>query len=152
MYGKKEQNWFYSETVKDHFFNPRNIFKTTEEAKNYKADGIGTVGSPVCGDVMKMWIKVDKKTDRIKECKYQTFGCAGAISSTSMLSVIVTENGGMNVENAMKLTARDILSRLHGLPKEKIHCSVLGDQALRSAINDYFKKSGQTERIRDAKK
>jgi NifU-like protein involved in Fe-S cluster formation len=149
--GKEEQKWFYSETVKDHFFNPRNIFKTKEEAKKYRADGIGIVGSPACGDIMKIWIRVDKKKDRIKEMKYQTFGCASAIASTSMLSVMVTEKGGMKLERAMKLSPKDILQRLHGLPPRKIHCSVLGDQALRAAINDYFKKTKQFERMAEEK-
>jgi len=149
--GKNEQAWFYSKEVKDHFFNPRNIFKTKEEAEKYKADGLGIVGSPACGDIMKVWIKVDKKSDRIKEFKYQTFGCASAIASTSVLSVMATEKGGMKLEKAMKLTPKDILKRLHGLPPRKIHCSVLGDQALRAAINDYFKKTGQEERIEEKK-
>jgi len=94
-----------------------------------------------CGDVMKMWIWV--RDDKIVKCKWQTFGCASAIASTSMLSVMVTEKGGMKIEDALKLTAKDILKRLGGLPKIKIHCSVLGDQALRAAINNYLKKAGK---------
>ncbi|MDD5148815.1 MAG: iron-sulfur cluster assembly scaffold protein [Candidatus ainarchaeum sp.] len=141
--------WFYSEKVKDHFFNPRNIFKTKEEAKKFKADGIGAVGSPQCGDVMELRIKVDKKKDRIKECKFRTFGCASAIASTSMLTVMVTEKGGMKLEDAMKLKPKDIMGRLGGLPERKVHCSVLGDKALREAINDYFRKSGQFERVKE---
>ncbi|MDD5163896.1 MAG: iron-sulfur cluster assembly scaffold protein [Candidatus ainarchaeum sp.] len=141
------EGWFYSEKVKDHFFNPRNIFKSKAEAKKYKADGIGTIGSPICGDVMKLWIKVDKKTDRIKECKFQTFGCASAIASTSMLTVMATEKGGMKLDKALKLTPKDIMERLGGLPERKVHCSVLGDKALREAINDYFRKTRQFERI-----
>lgn len=142
-----EKEWFYSEQVKEHFFHPKNIFTTEEEAKKYNADGEGIVGSPACGDVMKMWIKVDPKTDRIKECKWSTFGCASAIASTSMLSVMVTENGGMKIDDALRLKPGDIIKRLGGLPARKIHCSVLGDKALRAAINDYFKRSGQTKRI-----
>lgn len=91
-----------------------------------------------CGDVMKMWIKV--KDDKIKECKWQTFGCASAIASTSMLSVMVTENDGMKIEDAMKIRPKDIVERLGGLPPKKFHCSVLGDQALRKAIENYFNK------------
>lgn len=144
-----EKNWFYSETVKDHFFNPRNIFKTKAEAKKFKADGIGTVGSPACGDIMKLWIKIDKKNDKIKECKFQTFGCASAISSTSMLSVMVTEKSGMKIEDALKISPQDIIKRLGGLPERKIHCSVLGDKALREAINDYFRKTKQFARIKE---
>lgn len=145
----KEQAWFYSEKVKDHFFNPRNIFKTKEEAKKYKADGVGTVGSAACGDVMRIWINVDKKKDRIKKCKFQTFGCASAIASTSMLSVMVTEKSGMKIDKAMQITPKDIIKRLGGLPERKIHCSVLGDKALREAINDYFRKTKQFGRIKD---
>jgi NifU-like protein involved in Fe-S cluster formation len=140
-------DWFYSEEVKKHFFSPKNIFRTEKEAKSYNADGVGIVGSPACGDVMKMWIKVDKKNDRIKECKWQTFGCASAIASTSMLSVMVTEKGGMKLDGALKLQPGDILKRLGGLPARKVHCSVLGDKALRAAINDYFDHSGQKKRM-----
>jgi len=145
--GKQGQKWFYTDTVKDHFFNPRNILKTQEEVDKYKADGVGIVGSPACGDMMRIWIKMDKKHDRIKECKFQTFGCASAIASTSVLTVMVTENGGMKLDDALKLKPHDITNRLEGLPARKIHCSVLGDKALRAAINDYFRKSGQIDRI-----
>ncbi len=132
------ERWFYSEKVRDHFFNPRNIFKTDEEAKAYdmEADGVGEVGSPACGDVMKLWIKIDG--DKIKECKFQTFGCASAIASTSIMSVMAT---GMKIDDALKITAKDIADKLGGLPPRKLHCSVLGDQALKSAINNYFEKN-----------
>lgn len=143
MKQKENKDWFYSKTVREHFFHPKNIFRTKEEAKKYKADGIGIAGNPKCGDIMKMWIKVDKKTSRIKECKYQTFGCAGAIASTSMLSVMVTEKGGMKIEKALKIKATDILKRLGGLPDTKIHCSVLGDKALRAAISNYMEKKSK---------
>lgn len=146
MTGNDGENWVYSETVKEHFFNPQNILKVKPE--EYNADGVGYVGSPACGDMMKMWIKVDRLTDEIEECKWQTFGCASAIASTSILSVMVTENGGMDLDRAMQITPQEICERLSGLPDRKIHCSVLGDKALRAAINDYFKKSGQEERIK----
>ena len=139
------ENWVYSQTVKEHFFNPKNILKVKPE--EYNADGVGYVGSPACGDMMKIWIKVDKLTDTILECKWQTFGCASAIASTSVLSVMVTEKGGMTLDRAMKLGPQDITSRLSGLPDRKIHCSVLGDKALRAAIDNYFKKTGQEDRI-----
>jgi len=96
---------------------------------------------------MALWLKIDKKSERITECKWQTFGCASAIASTSMLSVMVTENGGMKVDDALKIKPQDILARLGGLPARKVHCSVLGDQALRTAINDWFQKTGQNQRI-----
>jgi nitrogen fixation NifU-like protein len=137
--------WVYSQTVKEHFFNPHNLLKVDPE--KYNADGVGYVGSPACGDMMKIWIKVDKKSDTIKECKWRTFGCASAIASTSILSVMATEKGGMKLDDALKIRPQDIVARLSGLPDKKIHCSVLGDKALRAAVNDYFKKSGQKERI-----
>lgn len=86
------KNWVYSDTVREHFFHPQN-FLIDEE--NYEADGVGVVGSPACGDMMAMWIKVDKNTQKISECKWKTFGCASAIASTSMLSVMVMENGSL---------------------------------------------------------
>lgn len=130
------KSWVYSEKVRDHFFKPRNFIVDP----NYKADGMGEVGSPACGDLMRMWIKIDEKTKKIKECKWMTFGCASAIASTSMLSVMVTEKGGMTIERALKIKPQDIIARLSGLPDRKIHCSVLGDQALRAAIKDYLAK------------
>jgi nitrogen fixation NifU-like protein len=145
--GRGGQEWFYTENVKEHFFNPRNILTTAEEAEKYQADGTGIVGSPACGDVMKVWIKVDTENDVIKECKWQTFGCASAIASSSMLSVMVTEEGGMKLDEALKIRPRDIINRLGDLPTRKIHCSVLSDKALRAAINDYFIKSGQDKRV-----
>ncbi len=98
-----------------------------------------------CGDMMKIWIQV--QDDKIKECKWQTFGCASAIASTSMMSVMISENEGMLVDDAMKLKPMDIVKRLGNLPSRKFHCSVLGDKALRAAINDYYKKNGQEDKI-----
>lgn len=140
---KKKCEWFYSEKVKEHFFRPKNIL-TDKETKNYRADGVGVVGSPKCGDVMSMWIKVDKKTDKIKECKWKCFGCASAIATTSILSTMVK---GMKLGKAVKIIPMDIVKKLGGLPPVKIHCSVLGDKALRAAINDYFRKTNQLKRI-----
>lgn len=133
----KEKSWVYSEIVKDHFFHPRNALL---DDRRYKADGIGITGSPACGDMMIVWIKVDKKSQKIKECKWRTFGCASAIASTSIMSVMVTENGGMDIKKAMNLKPQQILERLGGLPDRKFHCSVLGNEALRKAILNYFKK------------
>lgn len=143
------ESWVYSPTVKEHFFHPQNLVLDASTIKNY--DGLGMVGSPACGDMMKVWIKVDKKQDKITDMKWQTFGCASAIAATSMLSVMVTENGGMPVDQALKIQAQDITARLDGLPNRKIHCSVLGDKALRSAINNYFIKSGQKNRLVEEK-
>ncbi|MBT4135121.1 iron-sulfur cluster assembly scaffold protein [Candidatus Woesearchaeota archaeon] len=143
------KSWFYTDEVRDHFFNPKNILKTQKEATEYEAisDGVGEVGSPACGDMMKIWIKVDSDSDKIKECKWQTFGCASAIASTSIMSEMVIENGGMTITQALALKPHDIVERLHGLPARKFHCSVLGDKALSAAINNYFFKSGQKDRI-----
>lgn len=127
-------DWLYSETVKDHFFNPRNIL--LDEAE-YEADGIGIVGSPACGDMMALWIKVDSSRRVVTECKWRTFGCASAIASTSMLSVMATEKGGMPLARAKRVTPESIIERLGGLPDRKYHCSVLGHMALREAIKDY---------------
>ena len=130
-----DTGWLYTGTVKDHFFKPRNV--QLDEPKKGEFNGVGMVGSPVCGDMMTMWIYIDAKTQRIKKCNWRTFGCASAIASTSILSVMVTRQGGMKLEQAMKLTPQDILKELGGLPPRKIHCSVLGDQALRAAVKNY---------------
>lgn len=143
----KEKGWFYTDTVKDHFFHPKNFL---ENEADYADAYLGMVGSPACGDAMKIWLKIEKDEDgleRIKDFKWKTFGCASAIASTSMLSVMVTENGGMPLEQALKLRPQDIMARLGGLPARKVHCSVLGDKALRSAINDYYRKTGQNHLV-----
>lgn len=126
--------WLYSETVKDHFFNPRNLLLNE---KDYVADGVGVAGNMACGDMMAIWIQVDKENKKINECKWRTFGCASAIASTSMLSVMVTENGGMSLARAKRVQPEAIIERLGGLPDRKYHCSVLGHEALRDAIQDY---------------
>lgn len=133
-------NWLYSETVRNHFFAPRNLL--LDEA-TYEADGVGIVGSPACGDMMAVWIKVDPKVERITECKWRTFGCASAIASTSMMSVMVTEGGGMLLARAKRLTPEAIIERLDGLPDRKYHCSVLGHLAIREAIKDYEQNHGE---------
>jgi nitrogen fixation NifU-like protein len=127
-------SWLYNETVKDHFLNPRNILINDE---TYESDGVGIVGSPACGDMMVVWIKVDKDSERITECVWRTFGCASAIASTSMMSVMATEDGGMTLRDAKRLSPETILDRLGGLPDRKYHCSVLGHQALREAVMDF---------------
>lgn len=126
--------WVYSDIVKDHFFNPRNILLDEE---GYVADGVGVVGSPACGDMMAVWIRVDREKGCIKECFWRTFGCASAIASTSMMSVMALENGGMSLKAAKHLTPEAIIERLGGLPDRKYHCSVLGHLALREAISDF---------------
>lgn len=138
------KGWFYTETVKEHFFHPKN-FMEHEEA--YQDAAMGLVGSPACGDAMKVWIRVDPSTERITELKWKTFGCGSAIASTSMLSVMVTENGGLTLVEARKLRPQDIMQRLGGLPARKVHCSVLGDKALRAAINDWYRRQGKADLI-----
>jgi len=128
-------NWIYSPEVREHFFYPQNILF---DETNYRADGVGSVGSPACGDIMNVWIKVNKKTKRIKECKWRTFGCASAIASASMMSVMATENGGMDLKTAQTLKPQQIVDRLGGLPDRKFHCSVLGHEALREAVLNYL--------------
>lgn len=139
-----KEKWFYTDTVKDHFFHPRNFM---EDDTSYGDAYLGLVGSPACGDVMKIWIKIDPATERIIDLKWQTFGCASAIASTSMMSVMVTEDGGMTLEEARALKPQMIMERLGGLPMRKVHCSVLGDKALRAAINDYYRKNNQPGKI-----
>ena len=135
-------DWYYSEEVKEHFFKPKNFAVNAPEDYN----GLGMVGSASCGDMMRVWIKVDE-SEKIKDFKWQTFGCASAIASTSALSELATENGGLALAEARKITPQDILKRLGGLPDRKVHCSVLGDKALRSAINDYYRRTGQSDKI-----
>ena len=139
---KSDRQWLYSEIVKDHFLKPRNIL--VEDEENYKFDGKGTSGNPVCGDVMTVWIKVDPKTQKIKECKWRTYGCASAIASTSMMSVVLTEKGGMPLKQASKLTPHQIVKRLACLPPLKFHCSILGLDALKQAINGYLRSQGKS--------
>ena len=132
---KKDQlGWLYNDVVKEHFFNPQNCIV---DDSTYSADGHGVVGSATCGDMMAVWIKVDEGTNTITECKWKTFGCPSAVASTSMMSVIVTENGGMTLTRAKRLTPEAIVTRLIGLPDRKYHCSVLGHLALREAIKNY---------------
>jgi nitrogen fixation protein NifU and related proteins len=137
--------WAYTKEVKEHFFKPKNILWGNPAEAKYDAEGI--VGSPACGDVMRVWININAKKDTITDFKWRTFGCASAIAATSMLSVMVTEKGGMKIDQALKIKPQDIMKRLGGLPDRKIHCSVLGDKALRAALNDWFKKTKQFNRI-----
>lgn len=141
--------WIYSKKVKDHFFNPRNLITSQEEAAKYasQADGVGIEGSAACGDMMKMWIKVNEE-ERIIECKWQTFGCASAIASTSIFSEMITENEGMTLGEALEIKPQDIAARLDGLPTNKFHCSVLADKALRAAVNNYYERTNQQDKVK----
>lgn len=141
----KKQNWFYTEVVKDHFFHPRNFMHEDADESLYNA--IGKVGSPACGDELRVWMKVNPESERIVTFHWRTFGCGSAIASTSMASVMVTENDGMTLDEARKLKPQDIMDRLGGLPQRKFHCSVLCDKALRDAINDYYRRTDQFDKM-----
>ncbi|MEM2924729.1 MAG: Fe-S cluster assembly scaffold protein NifU [Methanocellales archaeon] len=119
----------YSEKVLDHFRNPRNV----GEIEN--ADGVGTVGNPVCGDLMSVYIKV--KDDKLEDVKFKTFGCGAAIATSSMITELAK---GKTLEEAMKITRKDVADALGGLPPVKMHCSNLAADALHEAIKDYLKK------------
>jgi nitrogen fixation NifU-like protein len=134
--------WVYSEKVKDHFMHPRNVLGDKED---FKDDGRGMVGNIKCGDQMIFAIKVNKKKGVISDCRWKTYGCASAIASTSMLSEVIK---GMKLEDAYHLSPKDLAKELGGLPEHKIHCSVLGDKALRAAIDDYYKRSGMEDKIK----
>ncbi len=134
---KTGQSWIYSKAVKDHFFNPQNILAKHPKKSEY--NGYGSVGSPACGDVMDFYIKIDPKTEKIKDVKWKTFGCASAIASTSVYSVMLKEKGGLTIKQALKIKPKDIIKRLGGLPDRKIHCSVLADQAFKKAVENYQK-------------
>jgi len=138
--------WLYSDEVRDHFFNPRN-FMRYEEEETFKFDAMGRAGSPACGDEMVIWIKVDKKTEKITDVRWRTFGCGSAIASTSALSEMLIRDGGLEIDDALKIRPQDILEELGGLPDRKVHCSVLGDKALQAAVNDYFRNTGQHSRV-----
>ena len=122
----------YSETVMDHFMNPRNVGEIED------ADGIGEEGNPVCGDMMTFYIKV--KDNRLADVKFKTFGCGAAIAVSSIVSEMAM---GKTVEEARKITPATVAKELGGLPKNKYHCSNLGAQALNRAIDDYMKKQGK---------
>jgi nitrogen fixation NifU-like protein len=119
----------YSEKVMDHFMNPRNVGEIEG------ADGTGTVGNPVCGDMMTFYIKV--KDDRIDDVKFKTFGCGAAIAVSSMVSEMAK---GKTLDEAMQITNKDVAKELDGLPQNKMHCSNLGADALHEAIKNYQEK------------
>lgn len=135
-------DWVYTDIVKDHFMHPRNVLSETE---NFQDNGKGIVGNIKCGDQMMVMIKVDPQTNTITDCRWKTYGCASAIASTSILSEMIK---GMSLDAAYALSPKDIAKQLGSLPDHKIHCSVLGDKALRAAINDYYIRSGQKEKIK----
>ncbi len=122
----------YSEKVMDHFLHPRNVGEIAD------ANGIGNVGNPVCGDVMRMYLKIEN--DIITDAKFKTFGCGAAISTSSMVTEMVK---GKSIKEALGISNKAVAQALGGLPAIKMHCSVLAEQALKSAIKDYYKRQGK---------
>lgn len=121
----------YSETVMDHFRNPRNVGSLED------ADGVGEVGNAKCGDIMKIYLKIDD--DVITDVKFETFGCGSAIASSSMATELIK---GKPVDQAMELTNKAVAEALDGLPAYKLHCSVLAEEAIKAALKDYYDKNG----------
>ncbi len=128
------EGWVYSEVVKEHFLNPLNFLMGDENKYEHDAEGI--VGNPICGDQMKMFIRVEN--DKIVDVKWKTYGCASAIASTSALSELAK---GKTLDEALKIGPEEIAEFLGGLPQHKFHCSVLGHEALAEAVKNYRKKS-----------
>ena len=124
----------YSDKVMDHFRNPRNVVVLED------ANGVGEVGNPVCGDIMKMYLKINDD-EIIEDVKFETFGCGSAIASSSMATELIK---GKSVEEALSLTNKAVAEALDGLPAHKMHCSVLAEEAIKSAIDDYNnRKNGE---------
>ena len=121
----------YSEKVMDHFLHPRNVGVIED------ADGVGEVGNPVCGDIMRIYLKIDD--DLISDVKFETFGCGSAIASSSMATELIK---GKPLREALALTNRAVTEALDGLPAHKIHCSVLAEEAIKKAVKDYYDRNG----------
>ena len=121
----------YTDTVMDHFMHPRNVGSIEN------ADGVGEVGNAKCGDIMKIYLKIDD--NRITDVKFETFGCGSAIASSSMATEMIK---GKTIDEALALTNKEVVDALGGLPVHKLHCSVLAEEAVKSAIQDYYEKHG----------
>ncbi|MDR0947715.1 MAG: Fe-S cluster assembly scaffold protein NifU [Ruminococcus sp.] len=121
----------YSEKVMEHFTNPRNVGEIPD------ADGVGEVGNAKCGDIMKMYLKIDNGI--VTDCKFKTFGCGAAIATSSAATEMIK---GQPIETVMKLTNKAVIDSLDGLPAQKLHCSVLAEQAVKAALSDYYTKNG----------
>ena len=126
----------YSEVVMDHFMHPRNVGVIED------ADGIGQVGNAKCGDIMKIYLKIDN--DIITDVKFETFGCGSAIASSSMATEMIK---GKSISDALQLTNKAVAEALDGLPAHKMHCSVLAEEAIKSALKDYYDKNGIDKKI-----
>src|SRR5512136_2054237 len=128
----------YSDKVMDHFSNPRNVGEIAD------ANGVGTVGNPKCGDIMKMFLKIEDNI--VKEAKFKTFGCGAAVATSSMATELVV---GKTVEEALKITNQAVAEALDGLPPVKMHCSNLAEEAIRAALEDYKRKNGLLDETDD---
>ena len=126
----------YSEKVMDHFSNPRNVGEIAD------ANAVGTVGNAKCGDIMKIYMKIEN--DTIVDIKFKTFGCGAAVATSSMATELVK---GKTIDEALQLTNKAVVEALDGLPAAKLHCSVLAEEAIRAAIQDYYDKSGIEKKI-----
>jgi nitrogen fixation NifU-like protein len=126
----------YSEKVMDHFRNPRNVGRIEN------ADGVGQVGNPICGDVMTIYLKIEDGI--IKDAKFETFGCGAAIATSSIATELIK---GKTLEEALKVTNRVVVEALDGLPKNKIHCSVLAEEAIKKAIEDYLQRKEASKNV-----
>ena len=120
----------YTETVMDHFTHPRNVGEIPD------ANGVGEVGNPKCGDIMKMYLKI--KDDRIEDAKFETFGCGSAIASSSMATELIK---GKTVDEALAVTNKQVVDALGGLPAYKLHCSVLAEESIKAAVKDYYDRN-----------
>ena len=123
----------YSEKVMDHFLHPRNVGSIEN------ADGVGDVGNAKCGDIMKIFLKIDKDTQVITDVKFETFGCGSAIASSSMATEMIK---GKPLSEALMLSNKAVAEALDGLPAHKMHCSVLAEEAIKAAVKDYYDKNG----------
>ena len=121
----------YTEKVMDYFLNPRNMGEIPG------ANGVGEVGNPRCGDIMKMYLKIENGV--VVDAKFKTFGCAAAIATSSVATELIK---GRTIEDALRITNKDVIDYLGGLPAPKIHCSLLAEQSIKSAVEDYYRKLG----------
>lgn len=130
----------YSEKVIDHFYNPRNVGEIKD------ADGVGEVGNPACGDIMKIYLKIEE--DIIVDAKFKTFGCGAAIATSSMATELIK---GKTLKEALNITNKAVVNALDGLPTSKLHCSLLAEEGVRAAIIDYYKKVGKDTKYLEEK-